>query len=567
MKKILIICAVVTMLCVIVTTSRGEQFWVKTYGGGSLDGVYSIQQTLDEGYILVGYTDYFIVDNIDCWVLKLDRNGNIMWQKIYYGGESADELGLSIQQTTDEGYIMAGSTFASSPPFDVWIIKLDNVGNIVWQKNFERTGSITILQSIQQTSDGGYIIAGYTEISEDAEVWILKLDSNGDLMWQKTYGCSDREAARSVQQTSDGGYIVAGSTHKAGIGISSSDALIIKLDSNGDIIWQKKYGGDDSDSIASIRETTDGGYIAVGSTNSFGAGGYDIWVLRLDSSGNISWQKTYGGTYDDESACIWLTADSRYVIGGYTTTHDWYADAWLLNLDGGGDIIWQKTYRGEGLKEAKSIQQTLDGGYIVAGDGGLNVSWNSDVWIMKLDTNGDISDCNIVGTSSATVSYTSVIGQDYNATMQLASFPASISNFISQATNIEPSIVCCYDVDDYDCDYILNTIDNCPNHYNPLQEDTYPPGGNGIGDACDCEGDFNCDGNVDANDVSAFLEHFGRSQHNRPCSIEDPCHGDFTCNGNVDAADVTKFLEDFGRSQYNNPCPACVAGIPWCNYQ
>ena len=119
---------------------------------------------------------------------------------------------------------------------------------------------------------------------------------------------------------------------------------------------------------------------------------------------------------------------------------------------------------------------------------------------------------------------------------------------------------------DIDSDGIGDVCDNCPDHYNPGQEDTYPPGGNGIGDACDCEGDFNCDGNVDANDVTAFLEHFGRSQFNRPCSIEDPCHGDFTCNGNVDAADVTKFLEDFGRNQYNNPCPACNPGIPWCVY-
>ena len=108
--------------------------------------------------------------------------------------------------------------------------------------------------------------------------------------------------------------------------------------------------------------------------------------------------------------------------------------------------------------------------------------------------------------------------------------------------------------------------DNCPNHYNPLQEDTFPPQGNGIGDACDCEGDFNCDGNVDAADVTEFLNHFGRSQYNRPCSSEDPCKGDFSCNGNVDAEDVPKFLEDFGRSQYNNPCPACNPEIPWCVY-
>ena len=118
---------------------------------------------------------------------------------------------------------------------------------------------------------------------------------------------------------------------------------------------------------------------------------------------------------------------------------------------------------------------------------------------------------------------------------------------------------------DYDNDAVCGDVDNCPFIANPGQEDTYPPQQNGIGDACECEADFNCNGSVDANDVSAFLADFGRNQYNRPCTSGDPCSGDFSCNGNVDAADVTKFLEDFGRNLYNNPCPACVAGA-WCVY-
>jgi len=118
---------------------------------------------------------------------------------------------------------------------------------------------------------------------------------------------------------------------------------------------------------------------------------------------------------------------------------------------------------------------------------------------------------------------------------------------------------------DTDTDGYYDNYDNCPEDNNPNQEDTYPPGGNGIGDACDCESDFDCNGNVDAADVTTFLDDFGRNQYNDPCEQENQCKGDFDCNSAVDATDVTKFLEDFGRNQYNNPCPACVPG-DWCVY-
>jgi len=189
-----------------------------------------------------------------------------------------------------------------------------------------------------------------------------------------------------------------------------------------------------------------------------------------------------------------------------------------------------------------------------------------------------------------------VEGQDTNATIQTTSATVSSTDITPQAISVEINVVCeCYDPDDYDCDDVLNNQDNCPDTPNGLgggtctsgtigescmsdvycgdggfcsmnQEDTYPPLGNGIGDVCDCEGNFDCDQDVDAIDVTTFLEDFGRNQYNDPCENGNQCKGDFSCDGDVDATDVTKFLEDFGRNQYNNPCPDCVSG-DWCVYE
>ena len=214
------------------------------------------------------------------------------WAKTY--GGSGYDVASSIQQTADSGYIVAGSTYSFSEDSDSWVLKLDSNGNVTWQKTYGGSGG-DFASSIQQTTDGGYIVAGSTYsfgASYDYfDFWVLKLDSNGNVTWQKTYGGSGDDVATSIQQTTDGGYIVAGLTDSFGVaGYENDDFWVLKLDSNGNITWQKTYGGSDYDYAYSIQQTTDGGYIVAGSTDSFGAGGYDydFWVLKLDSSGEIS---------------------------------------------------------------------------------------------------------------------------------------------------------------------------------------------------------------------------------------------------------------------------------------
>jgi hypothetical protein len=268
-----------------VEVSGGIEVWQKTYGGSEWDGASSIQQTNDGGYIVAGVTNSFGAGGSDVYIIKLDADGNKVWEKIY-GGSSSDGA-YSIQQTNDGGYIVAGYTYSfGAGGSDVYIIKLDADGNKVWEKIYGGS-SEDRAYSIQQTTDGRYIVAGYTNSfgAGGYDVYIIKLGENGNKVWEKIFGGSKWDEAYSIQQTNDGGYIVAGYTNSFGAG--GSDVYVIKLDENGNKVWEKTYGGSsDVIMLNSIQQTSDGGYIVAGLINSFGARGYDVYVIRMDICGN-----------------------------------------------------------------------------------------------------------------------------------------------------------------------------------------------------------------------------------------------------------------------------------------
>ncbi len=211
-----------------------------------------------------------------------------------YGGTDYD-WASSVQQTSDGGYIVAGHTSSFG---GIFLIKTDANGNIQWAKTYGGT-DWDEAYSVQQTSDGGYIVAGRTWSfgAGGVDIFLIKTDANGNVIWAKTYGGTDEDGASSVQQTSDGGYIVAGYT--ASFGAGYDDIFLIKTDANGNVQWAKTYGGIIVDRAYSVQQTSDGGYIVAVWTNSFGAGGYDAFLVKTDASGNIQWAKTYGGTGDD----------------------------------------------------------------------------------------------------------------------------------------------------------------------------------------------------------------------------------------------------------------------------
>jgi Domain of unknown function (DUF5122) beta-propeller len=361
--------------------------WARTYGGGGSDTVLSMQLTSDGGYVVTGVTDSFASGNVDLWVLKLKASGAIAWQKAY--GGSSNEAGYDIQQTADGSYIVAGYTTVSGNQ-DIWILKLDSVGNIIWQKKYD-DGLDEWAIDVEQTADGGFIVGGQRTFA-GPDLLILKLDPDGNISWQKTYSGSESDILRGIHQTVDGGFIVAAETLSFGHG--SKDLWVLKLGSSGNIQWQKTYGGTSHDECSDIKQTTDGGYILVGATSSYGLGEDDAWVLKLNSSGDISWQKTYGFSATGEGAfnIEQTPTDGGYIVAGTTQTSGNAADVWLIKLDSAGSILFQETLGGNQIDEPTDVHQLPSGhGYILAAQ---TLSFGSgiwDVWLLRLNNSGAIS--------------------------------------------------------------------------------------------------------------------------------------------------------------------------------
>lgn len=313
------------------------------------------------------------------------------WMKTF--GRSGDDAGICVQ-TTDGGYIIIGSTQYFGPPeFDVWLIKIDSNGIEEWNRTFGEA-DYDFGVSGQQTKDGGYIITGSTGLFGPgwSNVLLIKTDNNGNEQWNRTFGGTSYDEGSSVQQTTDGGYIITGYTYSFGVNENTDDVWLIKTDGYGNEIWNKTFGGVNGDEGSSVQQTTDGGYIIVGYTDSFGAGEGDVWLIKTDSTGEESWNKTFGWVLFDEGSSVQQTLDSGYIIIGSTTEYPLYTtDVWLIKTDANGNKIWDKRFgRIFNFDFGSSVQQTTDNGFIITGTtirygvSGVNV----DVYLIKTNSNG-----------------------------------------------------------------------------------------------------------------------------------------------------------------------------------
>ena len=348
--------------------SSGNLIWETNLGGSIDERGNSIQQTSDGGFIIVGAT-YSSDQDIsgdssfaDFWIVKLDGSGNLSWETNYGGG--SNEEATSVQQTLDGGYIVAGFTGSSDGDvggsnggLDYWVMKLDAMGALVWETNLGGSG-FDIARSIEQTSDGGYIVAGYSESSDgdvgdnygEEDYWIVKLDPSGNLVWETNLGGSLEDEAYDIHQTTDQGYIVAGYSESSDFDVSENngnkDFWLVKLGTSGEIVWETNLGGSESDAAKSIQQTSDQGYIIAGNSASddFDAsntlGVQDYWVVKVDAMGKLSWEISLGGPLSDYANAIQQTNDG-YIVAGYvygpggdisgTGKGSW--DYWVVKLE------------------------------------------------------------------------------------------------------------------------------------------------------------------------------------------------------------------------------------------
>ena len=290
----------------------GEE-WTRTFGGDKDDNGRSVQQTADGGYVIAGYTRSFGAGGLDFYIVKADSEGNMLWNRSFGGSEY--DYSSSVLQTFYGGYIIAGTTMSfGSGESDFYLVKTDSKGNMLWNRTFGGS-EYEYCKSVLQTFDGGYILVGGAGSSQYMglyHVYLVKIGFRGNKMWSKYFGMGTN--GLSVQQTKDWGYLIAGSTGRFSAG--ETDFYIVKTDSKGNPLWNRTFGGSDFELCESVRQTTDGGYIMAGYTQSFGAGESDYYLVKTDSKGNMLWNRTFGGSDFDYCHSVQQTADRGYIMVG-----------------------------------------------------------------------------------------------------------------------------------------------------------------------------------------------------------------------------------------------------------
>lgn len=403
---------------------------------GNNDDEYgnAVAQTSDGGYVVTGRNTAY-----DAYIAKYSSDGILSWFKTWGGGST--DHGYGIVQTNDGGYAITGYTYSfTAGNSDVFLAKFDSTGGLSWSKTWGSTAA-DIANSLIQTSDGGYAVTGYTGFGAgNNDMFINKYDASGNLTWNKVWGGTNGEAGQSLIQTSDGGYAVAGETYSYGQG--GSDAFLVKYDSAGTLSWNKAWGGASNEIDRKIIQTSDGGYAVSGQTASFGAGGGDIFLSKFDNSGTLSWSRTWGGANFDYSYGMTSSgSDNGLVIAGTTMSYGAGSyDIALIKYDAAGTLVWNRTWGGAGYDNSQNIIRNSDGGYAISG---YTTGWgagNQDMLLIKTKSDGTMNNCNSPMCQSPTATLGSPTATVISPSATITTPTASISTPAATSTNATGTI-------------------------------------------------------------------------------------------------------------------------------
>ena len=372
----------------LVASAEPSTKWTRTFDGGGDDEAYSVE-VCDDGYIFVGITNSSSFGEYDAWLIKTDSYGEVQWNRTY--GGLFNDRARSVVTTIDGGYAFTGSTNSyGAGNADVWLVRVDHNGDMLWNKTYggpldDHSWSLVL------TSDGGYALLCFTTSygAGSSDVWLIKVNSSGNNEWNQTYGGNDFESVSTIIRTSEGGYALACTTTSFGAG--SSDFWLVKLDSYGNVEWNQTYGGSGVEFANSLVETSDGGYALAGSTSALVAGNADVWLVKVDSLGNLEWNQTYGGPKADYCDSMVISCDGGYTLACITQTPmplgsahfvEGDGDFWLAKVDSLGNMLWNQTY---GVSASHSVTSLLaaDGSYIFGGSTRDNAGYR-DFWLAKI---------------------------------------------------------------------------------------------------------------------------------------------------------------------------------------
>lgn len=368
--------------------------WAASYGGNDIDTATSIYPTKDGGYIIAGTVLSFGAGEEDMWLLKLDSQGTVEWEKAI-GGEKSDQA-RSVIQAIDGGFIVAGVTQSYGGKGDNgWVLKLDSEGKIEWQKVCSTEGQ-DMFHSVVQTADNNYILAGATSHMEGGKLdsWLVKLDPHGSPLYQKVYAKPLDDVAIDIKETHDGGYIVTGNCRCHGTN-ASSDIWLMKIDAAFSVLWQRSCGGSDEEKANSVCPAKDGGYVVAGYTDSLYGANREGWLVKFSPTGSHLWQKAYGWGHMGPPGkstvhTVLETGDGGFLMAGTIFPDLIDEDVWMLKLDSLGEVEWEKAYDCSSSETGISMMPACDGGYVLAGGKTSSGSGDYEYWVLKLNQDGTI---------------------------------------------------------------------------------------------------------------------------------------------------------------------------------